>query len=320
MEKENKNLELEDIERDLYLRTLLTGERLGPLTGKPSIDRPWLINYSNEEIASIIPKRRIYMDLVESSKSFREDTSIEYYNNKITYAELIKNIDKAAIAFSNRGIKRGDVVSVCMPYTPETVFAIYALNKIGAVVNVIDPRINKELIKEYMLDSKSTFAVVIDKAEEKIATIIKDTNVKGVVTVPAANSVKSSLLRKISNKRKSIYTKWNDFINEAEGKEDVPVAEFTPNDLAVIEYTSGTSGKPKGVKLTNEAFNALSYFQKQSLKNEVGDKFLLIMPPFIAYGLVIGMHDMLCQGQHLLMIPTFTLDKAQKLLGKIIDQ
>ncbi len=54
-----------------------------------------------------------------------------------------------------------------MPYTPETVFAIYALNKIGAVVNVIDPRINKELIKEYMLDSKSTFAVVIDKAEEK---------------------------------------------------------------------------------------------------------------------------------------------------------
>lgn len=122
MEKENKNLELEDIERDLYLRTLLTGERLGPLTGKPSIDRPWLINYSNEEIASIIPKRRIYMDLVESSKSFREDTSIEYYNNKITYAELIKNIDKAAIAFSNRGIKRGDVVSVCMPYTPETVF------------------------------------------------------------------------------------------------------------------------------------------------------------------------------------------------------
>ena len=61
MEKENKNLELEDIERDLYLRTLLTGERLGPLTGKPSIDRPWLINYSNEEIASIIPKRRIYV-------------------------------------------------------------------------------------------------------------------------------------------------------------------------------------------------------------------------------------------------------------------
>ena len=68
----------------------------------------------------------------------------------------------------------------------------------------------------------------------------------------------------------------------------MPVAEFTPNDLAVIEYTSGTSGKPKGVKLTNEAFNALSYFQKQSLKNEVGDKFLLIMPPFIAYGLCRG--------------------------------
>lgn len=70
MIEENKNLETEDIERNLYLRTLLTGERLGPLTGKPSIDRPWLINYSNEEIASTIPKRRLYTDLVESSKDF----------------------------------------------------------------------------------------------------------------------------------------------------------------------------------------------------------------------------------------------------------
>ncbi|MGM9876155.1 MAG: class I adenylate-forming enzyme family protein [Bacilli bacterium] len=320
MIEENKNLETEDIERNLYLRTLLTGERLGPLTGKPSIDRPWLINYSNEEIASTIPKRRLYTDLVESSKDFRSSIAIEYYKNKITYDELIKNIDKAAIAFSGRGIKKGDVVSICMPYVPETVYAIYALNKIGAVINVIDPRINKELIKEYMLDTRSSFAIVIDKAEKKIASIVKDTKVKNVITVPATNSVKNTILKKVGNKKTSLYKKWDNFIKEADGKEDVAVAEFTPDELAVIEYTSGTSGKPKGVKLANESFNALSYFQKQSLKNEIGDKFLLIMPPFIAYGLVIGMHDMLCQGQHLLMIPKFTLDEAPKLLGKLVDK
>ena len=319
MKETNNYLEAEDIERNLYLKTLLTGERLGPLTGKPSVDRPWLINYSNEEISSTIPKRRLYTDLIESSKEFRNSVAIEYFKNKITYEEMIENIDKTSIAFAGRGIKKGDVVSVCMPYVPETIYTIYALNKIGAIVNVIDPRINKELIKEYMLDSKSVFAIVIDKAEAKIASIIKETNVKDVVTVPAVNSVKNKILRKVGTK-KTIYTKWNDFINEAKNKENVETAPFTPHELAVIEYTSGTSGKPKGVKLANESFNALSYFQKQSLKNAVGDKFLLIMPPFIAYGLVIGMHDMLCQGQHLLMIPSFTLDKAPKLLGELISK
>ena len=72
--------------------------------------------------------------------------------------------------------------------------------------------------------------------------------------------------------------------------------------------------------LSNESFNSLAHFQFQSLKNNIGDKFLLIMPPFIAYGLVIGMHDMLCQGQHLIMIPNFTLDKAPEMLPQLIDK
>ena len=100
----------------------------------------------------------------------------------------------------------------------------------------------------------------------------------------------------------------------------VDSAKFQKNELAVIEYTSGTSGEPKGVMLSNEAFNALSYFQVQSCKMKAGEKFLLIMPPFIAYGLVIGMHNMLGQGQHLIMIPSFTLDKAPKMLPELIDK
>ena len=84
-----ENYDKEDIEiiRDLYLRTYLTGERLGPLTGKPSIDRPWLINYSEEEIATRIPKRRLYRDLIESSRNNLSNIAIEYYGNKIINKE-----------------------------------------------------------------------------------------------------------------------------------------------------------------------------------------------------------------------------------------
>ena len=94
----SKDFDKEDIEivKNLYLRTYLTGERFGPLTGKPNVDRPWLINYSEEEIQAKIPKRRMYSDLVESSKNNLSNIAIEYYGNKINYKELIKNIDVTA--------------------------------------------------------------------------------------------------------------------------------------------------------------------------------------------------------------------------------
>jgi len=318
MNKINDNNVNEEILRDLYLRTLLTGERLGPLTGKASIDKPWLINYSNEQIASEIPCRRLYEDLVESSKDFRSNIAIEYFGNKITYEELIKNIEITAASLNQLGVKKGDVVSVCAPYLPETVYTIYALNKIGAIINMIDPRINAELINEYINNANSTYIITIGKADKKINNILPKTNVKKVVSIPATNSMKNPILRVAGGIKRSPFIKWNEFIDKK--AKPVETVTHTKDELAIIEYTSGTSGKPKGVMLSNEAFNALAYFQKQSLLNDVGDKFLLIMPPFIAYGLVIGMHDMLCQGQHLLMIPNFTLDKAPKMLGELVDK
>lgn len=308
----------EEIERDLYLRTLLTGERLGPLTGKASVDKPWLINYSNEQIGCPIPSRRMYEDLLWYTQNLKLDIAIEYFGNKITYEELRKNIEITAASFIKLGVKKGDVVSVCTPYLPETIYTIYALNKIGAVINMIDPRINGELITEYINNANSKYIVTISKADEKIKNLLPKTNVKKVVSIPATNSMKNVVLKTLGGLKKTPFIKWNNFIDKK--AKYVETAVHNKDELAIIEYTSGTSGKPKGVMLSNEAFNALAYFQNQSLINNVGDKFLLIMPPFIAYGLVIGMHDMLCQGQHLLMIPNFTLDKAPKMLGELVDK
>lgn len=310
-----------EIVRDLYLRTYLSGERCGPLTNKPSIDRPWLINYSEEEISKRIPKRRLYSDLILSNRDNLDGIAVSYYGNDIIYRDLISNIEKAASSFVSMGIKKGDVVSVSMPYLPETIYTIYGLNKIGAIVNMIDPRINGELIEEYMREANSRNIVMIDKIEDKINSIMKKgLEIDNVISVSPYNSMGNYFIRKFGSLKKSKYgyMSWNKFISRGNGI--VKEEEFSPAELAVIEYTSGTSGKPKGVMLSNETFNALAYFQKQSLLNQVGDKFLLIMPPFIAYGLVIGMHDMLCQGQRLIMIPNFTLDKAPSMLGELIDK
>lgn len=304
--------------RNLYLKKIANGEIYGPMIGRSSIDKPWLSQYTDEDIFSDIADRSMYQDLVEYSKNNMDNIAIEYFGNKITYRELINNIEITAASLVKDGVKEKDKVSVSMPYLPETIYTIYALNKIGAVVNMIDPRINSQLITEYINKADSKYAIVIDKIEKKIKKILPSVNLEKVISVSPMLSYGNSIVRFLSKFKKSNFTKWSNFIDTDALR--VQTVNTKSEDLAVIEYTSGTSGDPKGVMLANKSFTGLAHFQHESLKNCVGDKFLLIMPPFIAYGLVIGMHDMLCQGQHLLMIPNFTLDRAPKMLGKLINK
>lgn len=305
-------------QRDLYLRRLATGLIQGPPVGYASIDKPWLANYSEENIMSDIVFRRIYEELKENCEKYADYVAVEYFDNKITYRQLLVNTDYVADSLINDGVKKGDKVTVSMPYLPETIYTIYALNKIGAVVNMVDPRINSELITKYINNADSDYAIIVDKAEKKFKKIMLDTKLRKIVSVSPMNSMKNPVLRFYSKIKRSAFTKWNDFL--VKERLNFEMEPFVENELSVIEYTSGTSGEPKGVMLSNESFNALSHFQSESCKMLAGDKFLLIMPPFIAYGLVIGMHNMLGQGQHLLMIPNFTLDKAPKMLPELIDK
>ena len=303
--------------RYIYLRKLLTGVYFGPLTNYPSIDKPWLKFYTEEQIQEEAIKGSLYDALVHYNRFNLMTTAINYYDNKISYLEMIKKIDETAIAFSNNGIKKGDKVTIAMPYLPETIYSIYALSKIGAIANVIDPRTNAETLKKYINEADSKMIIMIDRIEDKIASIKDETTLTKFISVSpllSANTKAMKLLNKYNNifkPNKYGFTKWQDFYKDYYIEPIDSRVKYEKDMPSVIVYTSGTSGNPKGAILTNDNFNNLALFQKQSVPDaKIGDKFLLIMPPFIAYGLVIGLHNQLCQGQELIMIPTFNLDKA----------
>ena len=158
---------------------------------------------------------------------------------------------------------------------------------------------------------------MIDRIEDKIASIKDETTLTKFISVSpllSANTKAMKLLNKYNNifkPNKYGFTKWQDFYKDYYIEPIDSRVKYEKDMPSVIVYTSGTSGNPKGAILTNDNFNNFALFQKQSVPDaKIGDKFLLIMPPFIAYGLVIGLHNQLCQGQELIMIPTFTLDKA----------
>ena len=133
MENYNK-----EIERNLYLRELLLGNIQGPLTGIPNIDRPWLKYYTKEELMAGSINKTVYRYLYDENKKYINDTAIIFANRKIKYFELFLQIEKVAKALKTIGVKKGEVVTICLPNTPESAYLFYACSMIGAIADYIE--------------------------------------------------------------------------------------------------------------------------------------------------------------------------------------
>ena len=131
------------------------------LTGYPSIDKPWLKYYSEEAINAVPPKCSIYENIYDANLEYLSETALLYYGKKITYKKLFQEVDKAAKAFVQYGVKYGDNVAICMPATPETMYAILALNKIGANANMLNPTFTEEQLTDLFTCSFSIFYLFI---------------------------------------------------------------------------------------------------------------------------------------------------------------
>lgn len=284
------------------------------LTGYPSIDKPWLKYYSEEAINAPLPECTIYDYLWKSNKDNLNDIALRYFDRKILFSELFDNIEKTVNALTTVGIKQGDIVVMATVTTPETIYTVYALNKLGAVANMIDPRTSVEGIKEYIAEVDAKYVLCIDVTYPKIEKAIDGTTVKKIIVASPADSLPQpkKFLFNMVNKLKGSGPKlgrncitWTDMLSSGKSGSCTSSA-YQQDACCVIEHTGGTTGMPKGVMLTNENFNSAAEQIKNSpLRLERQDRFLNIMPPFIAYGMVLGIHIALTHGWESIIIPKF---------------
>ena len=295
------------------------------LTGYPSIDKPWLKYYSEEAIHAPLPECTIYEYLWENNKDHLDDVALNYFDRKITFGEMFTNIENAAKSFSVLGVKQGDIVIMATVTTPETVYALYGLNRIGAISNMVDPRTSAEGIKEYITEVNAKYVLVLDAAYSKMEEAITGTNVEAVIVTSPADSLLGikKMLYKMSNRIKGntprfsdICLRWNDFI--LSGKNITPqFVSYQKDTCCAIVHTGGTTGLPKGVMLSNDNFNAASHQAIHSpIQMKYRDTFLNIMPPFIAYGVVLGIHTALAAGWQSYLIPAFKPEEFDALLQR----
>lgn len=288
-----------------------------------STEKVWMKHYPPEAQHASPPKMKVYSFLKESNKHRLHDTAIYYYGKRITVNHLIARIDECANAFDALGIKKGDTVSLLSASTPESIIALYALNKIGASVNAIDPRMDVKSIARMIKGSGSEVLIVIEMAYPKVAAIFSDINQRNVIVQSPSTSLPpiKKLATKLVARERVPYGKkgiisWDTFIKGAKNGNAVE-AEYVGDATVAITYTGGTTGFPKGVMLTNDSMNAVAFnFIHSGLVHEDGQRFLGIMPIFSSYGLVCGIHMPLAIGCEVALIPRFYPNKMGEYVRK----
>lgn len=287
---------------------------------------PWKKYYSKKERQVEIPDISLYKIIKEQALINPNNIAIDYFGKKITYKNFIKEIDRAARSFRCYGIRPGDVVTICMPNMPEGVISFYALNKIGAIANMIHPLSAEEEIKNYLNEADSVMLVAVDICYEKIERILSKTKVYKVILVSANDSMPKALslgytltkgLKIRKPKSMEVYTYWKDFIKKSELYNYEYEVKSKKDITSVILHSGGTTGIPKGIVLTNGNLNALALQVKIVFKDIVpGDKILAIMPIFHGFGLGVSVHSGFVLGAEVVLVPQFSAKTFDNLVKR----
>lgn len=315
-------------ERDLYLRNISLGNILGPMTGYASIDKPWLKYYNENNI----DKERLNCSAYDYMKHYNINNlsynAINYMGSIITYKELLDKIDEVTKSLINLNVKSGDVVTLIMANIPENIYLFYAINRLGAVANIIDPRLKTDEIIDIINNNKSKLVIAIDSFMNKknILNIKKNSNIENIVLVNPLETLKNNKLISfaISCKEKINYhlsnknfIRWSDFVNNGRNVTLSDIPKYAEEKDAIMVRTGGTTGKPKIVVLSNKNLNEMvnQHFLGEYNFNKK-DLFLNFLPPFIAYGICGATHMPLVLGLENILIPKFDAKDFPKLMKK----
>ena len=293
------------------------------MVNKMKYKHPWDKYYDKDKREIEVPNVSVYEYMRDCSQNVLDKTALNYFNRKMSRRTFLNEINICAKALRSQGIREGDVVTICMPNTPEAVIAFYAINEIGAIANMIHPLSAEEEIKFSLNSTKSVMLIAINLSYKKVKEIIEDTAVYKTIVVSASDSMPTLLKfgynltagRKIEKpKRSESYMYWHDFMEKGKHYTNKVLVKTTKDQPAVILHSGGTTGTPKNIVLTNGNINALAK-QAPIIFPDINsnDSMLAVLPMFHCFGLCVCVHDVLCLGATVILIPQFDAKRFDKL-------
>ena len=259
----------------------------------------------------------------DCTKDFGVYDVAESFGNLISRKKFMNDVESVAGYLDSKGIGKGDVITVFMPNIVQCFAAFYAINRIGAIANIVHPLTPADAFEEIIKKTHSKAIFVFDMIMEPYVDILRRLN--RLVIVCSASDYAPKITRpalkvvekvKVKSKAPSSNTARYHTISNLSYR--APKIEGNGDDVAVYLHGGGTTGKSKTIQLTNANLNALAY--KLSFLDEPhapGEEFsLIVLPLFHAFGLGVALHFSMCAGFTCIGMPTFSADKANKYIKK----
>ncbi|MCU1434275.1 MAG: AMP-dependent synthetase and ligase [Pseudarthrobacter sp.] len=313
------------------------GQSAASQPGQPWSERPWTSSYGPGVPADLVLPKGSLVDLLDQSvRRYGSKPALEFFGARTSYRELGKLISRAAAGLKKLGVKAGDRVALVLPNCPQHVIAFHAVLRLGAVVVEHNPLYTDRELRHLFEDHGAAVAIVWDKAVERVRQLPADVGLRAIVSVelipamplpqrlalklpiPAARKARASLtigrneakVRPVPAARPVL--PWRQLLISGELKKKHP--RPAAQDLAVLQYTSGTTGLPKGAMLTHanlQANAAQGRAWVPGLKDG-RETVYAVLPMFHAYGLTLCMTFALSIGAKLVLFPKFDVDLVLK--------
>ena len=291
-----------------------------------SASAPWLAYYGNTPANLKYPSCTMYQMLRATAKQYPNSTAYIFQGKKTSYTEFMARIDAAAKGLTAMGIGKGDKVTICMPNSPQALDCFYALNRIGAIANMIHPLSAAGEIAFYLNFSKSKAILTLDQFYKKVESILPEVKQECTVLIAQIQDelpFPINLLYPMTKGGKSWkdlpktggFTYWRDLVRR---NAVLPADSGTADECAVILYSGGTTGTSKGIMLSSRNFNALGMqtIAASGFGSVAGMKMLSVMPVFHGFGLGIGIHTALIGGATCILLPQFNVKTYAQTLIK----
>jgi long-chain acyl-CoA synthetase len=282
--------------------------------------RPWIASYADGVPADLAPVSGSLIDIVAASvRDYPDAPALQFFGAETTYRDMQAQIDRAAAGLKALGVGPGVTVAIVLPNCPQHIVAFYAILRLGAVVVEHNPLYTPRELRKQFEDHGAQTAIVWSKVVKTMQEFPADLQVASIVSVDVTKSMPLSTrlalklpIRKARESRDALHERvsgtipWEELLKSAA----LPASHPLPatDDLAIIQYTSGTTGTPKGAALTHRNLLA-NAAQAQAWVPQItrgnGCVVYAVLPMFHAYGLTLCLTFAMSMGARLVLFPKF---------------
>lgn len=292
--------------------------------------RPWLASYAAGVPDDIDEPEGSLYDLIRASvEQYPDNVALEFFERTMSYRELGDEIERVAEGLRLLGVQKGDPVALVLPNCPQHIVAFYAVLRLGAIVVEHNPLYTPRELRHQFEDHGARVVIAWDKVVETIQAFPADVQVSHLVSVDVTRAMPfltRALLRlpisKARESRAALTTKvrgtvrWEELTSSA--AIDPHIIAPAVADVALIQYTSGTTGSPKGATLTH-ANLLVNAAQARAWVPDVPRGTAVVyavLPMFHAYGLTLCLTFAMSMGARLVLFPKFDPELVLKVVKK----